>query len=252
MIRTFIVEDEQPILEAILEILKSHCKEVEVIGTSDNVSDAVMQIKEKLPDLVLMDINILGGTSFDVLEKLGEINFKLIFITAFEEYAIKAIKFAALDYLVKPLDPFELISAIEKASKSIEKEHSQVMFQTLLSNLTSSEKKFDRIILKTAESIFLINIQDITHIEADGSYTRFFINDGRKIMVSKVIKEYDEMLTEFGFLRVHQSHITNIGYIERFDKNDGGYLVLKDKTIVPVSHRKKDSLLNLLENIGKS
>ncbi|MBN1597568.1 MAG: response regulator transcription factor [Bacteroidales bacterium] len=252
MIKTYIIEDEQPTLEAILVILNTNCKNVQVVGASDNVANAMDDIQKYKPELVLADINISGGTSFDIFENLDNINFKLIFITAFEEYALKAIKFAAIDYLVKPIDPLELIEAVQKAAQSIEKENTQVMLQSLLLNLGSKEKKFEQIVLKTSESIYLVNVKDITHIEADGSYTKFYFNDGRKIMVSKVIKEYDEMLSDSGFLRVHQSHMINLGFIDRFEKHDGGYVVLKDETIVPVSYRKKESLLNILENIGKS
>jgi len=252
MIKTYIIEDEKPTRDAILEILKSNCQNLQVVGSCDNVTDAIKQIKESKPDLLLADINISGGTSFDVLSGLNEINFKVIFITAFGEYAIKAIKFAALDFIVKPVDPVELIEAIDKASKTIEQENTQVMLQSLLANLRSSEKKFEQIILKTAESIYLVNVREITHLNADGAYTTFFFHDGRKIMVSKVIKEYEEMLADCGFLRVHQSHIVNLGYIDRYEKNDGGYLVMKDDTIIPVSYRKKETLMTMLGKIGKS
>ncbi len=252
MIKTYIIEDEKPTQDAILEILKLNCHDIDVVGISDNVTDAEREIIECKPDLLLADINISGGTSFDVLERLGEVNFKIIFITAFEEYAIKAIKMAAIDFIVKPIDPFELIEAMKKASQSIEKENTQLMLQTLMVNLRSSERKFEQIVLKTAESIYLVNVREIIHLEADGAYTTFFFNDGRKILVSKVIKEYDELLSESGFLRVHQSHVVNLGYIDRFEKNDGGYLVMKNNAIVPVSFRKKETLLTMLEQIGRS
>jgi two-component system LytT family response regulator len=252
MIKTYIIEDEKPTQEAILEILKSNCQGINVVGMSDNVSDAEKEIRDCKPDVLLADINISGGTSFDVLERLGELNFKIIFITAYEEYALKAIKLAAIDFIVKPIDPLELIEAIKKVTQSIEKENTQLMLQSLLVNLRSAEKKFEQIVLKTAESIYLVNVKEIIHLEADGAYTTFFFNDGRKILVSKVIKEYDELLAECGFLRVHQSHVVNLGYIDRFEKNDGGYLVMKNDAIVPVSFRKKESLLTMLEQIGRS
>jgi len=252
MIKTYIIEDEKPTQDAIVEILRSNCHNIDVVGLSDNVTDAEKEIIDCKPDLLLADINISGGTSFDVLEKLGEVKFKIIFITAFEEYALQAIKVAAIDFIVKPIDPLELIEAMNKASQSIEKENTQLMLQTLLVNLRSSEKKFEQIVLKTAESIYLVNVKEIVHLEADGAYTTFFFNDGRKILVSKVIKEYDELLSESGFLRVHQSHIINLGYIDRYEKNDGGYLVMKDDTMIPVSFRKRETLLSKLEKIGKS
>ena len=252
MIKAYVIEDEKPTRETILKLIENNCSEIKIVGSSDNVSDATREIKEFNPDLLLADINISEGTSFDILANLEKTSFKVIFITAYEEYALKAIKFAALDFILKPIDPVELIDSIEKAIQSIEKENSQLMLQNLMENLRTSDKKFEQIVLKTAESIYLVNVKDITHLEADGAYTKFFFNDRRKIMVSKVIKEYDEMLSEYSFVRVHQSHIINLSYIDRFEKQDGGYIVLKDDTIVPVSFRKKDSLLKVLENIGKS
>ena len=252
MIRTYIIEDEEHTRDALVNILTTHCKSVHVVGTADDVTKALEEINLYKPDLVLADIAILGGTCFDVFEKLDETDFKIIIITAHAEYALKAIKFSAIEYLIKPIDPLELVTAIQKVSESLQKENTQMLLKNLITNIRTPEKKFEQIVLKTAESIYLVNLKEIMHIEADGSYTRFYFQDGRKIVVSKVIKEYDEMLSGVDFLRVHQSHLINLNYVDRFEKQDGGYLVLKNKAIIPVSYRKKESLLKVLEKIGKS
>ena len=214
MIRTVIIEDELPILENMQAILQKYCQNVEIVATASTIEDARVAIEEKGPELVLSDINLPDGTAFEMLGKLQEINFKIIFITAFEEYAIKAIKYSALDYLVKPIDPKELISAVDKADKSIEVEDSRIKLSALMLNIKDYADKLKKIVLKTSKSIFLVDVQDIIYCNSDGPYTEFFLDDGRKIMVSKGIKEYEDLLKDAGFLRVHQSYIVNLNYHE--------------------------------------
>lgn len=251
MIKILIVEDEKPILDTINTIVKDYCKDVEVIGTATNIAYAEKLIKKSNPDLVLLDINLPDGTSFNLLEQLENPDFEIIFITAFEEFAIKAIKLSALDYLIKPVDPMELIDAINKAKETIQKTNNDLKLNALLSNVKNLSEKPKKIILKTAESIYLIDVQDIIHCESDGAYTRFYINDGKKIFISKVLKDYEDLLEDCGFMRVHKSHIINLNYIDRFDKHEGGYVILKDQSSIPVSFRKKDKLMQMFDNLTK-
>ena len=249
MLNIALIEDEEKTLKGICTIIGDYCKDVVIKGTADSVASAVELLNTTQVDLVLSDINLPDGKSFEILEQLNEIDFKIIFITAFEEYAIKAIKFSAFDYLVKPIDPKELIAAIQKAQKHVEKENAALKLEALLTNVKNFSENLKKIVLKTLDSIYIIDVQDIVHCESDSSYTRFSLIDGRKIMVSKVLKEFDEMLGGSGFIRVHKSHLINLNYIDRFIKTEGGYLVMKDGSNVPVSQRRKDHILTLLENM---
>ncbi len=249
MLKIILIEDEVKTLQNIRFVIEKYCDDVEVIGTSNSVKSALELFENTSPDLVLSDINLPDGTSFDILEQLSEIDFKIIFITAFEEYAIKAIKFSALDYLVKPIDPKELIATIEKAKIHLENENENLKLKALLANVRDFSDSLKKIVLKTSNSIYVIDVQDIIRCESDSSYTKFFLKDSRKIMVSKVLKEYTELLKDSGFIRVHKSHLINLNYIDRFNKADGGYLIMKDTSSVPVSQRKRDTILNFFDNL---
>lgn len=249
MLRVAIIEDEEKTLQSICAILADYCENVQIAGTATSVSEAISLIKKAELDLVLSDINLPDGDSFNIFEKLDNIDFKIIFITAFEEYALKAIKFSAFDYLVKPIDPLELIASIKKVQSQIKKENAGLKMEALLSNVRNFSENLRKIVLKTAESIFVVDVQDIVACESDGVYTKVFLKDKRKIMVSKVLKEYDELLNGSGFIRVHKSHLVNLNYIDRFNKAEGGYLVMKDGSEIPVSQRKRDKVITILEDL---
>ena len=189
------------------------------------------------------------GTGFDLLKKLEEVNFFLIFITAFEEFAIRAIKFSALDYILKPLDPDELISAVEKARDAIAKENVSLRLEALYDNLDGLSNKSKKLVLKTTGSVHIVNMSDIVRCESEKNYTHFHTIDRELITVSKTLKEYSEMLVDYGFYRVHQSHLVNLMRVKRYDKAEGGSLIMDDDSIVPVSYRKKDDLMKMFKNL---
>jgi two-component system LytT family response regulator len=247
--RTIIIDDEEKARKTIYNYLSLYCKEVEIVAQADNVESGYKAIVENQPELVLLDINMPDGTGFDLLKKFEKINFKLIFITAYEEYAIKAFKFSALDYLLKPVNPQELIEAVEKARKLLDSENFELSYKAFLTNYGSKVKSDKKLVLKTSESIFMIDIKDIIRCEADGSYTTFYLVDGRKILVSKNLKEYEDILTEYNFFRPHHSHLVNLNYMLSFEKRDGGTIIMKDKSFVPVATRRKEDLLNMFENL---
>ena len=249
--KIFILEDEKPVLETIQEILLNYCEDVEIIGTARSISSAKQILQKSSPDLVLLDINLPDGTSFELLGELGNVNFKIIFITAFEEFAIKAIKLSAIDYLVKPIHPVELIESVKKAKELLNRENNKLELNALLANVKQISGNPKKIILKTAENIYLIDVNDIIRCESDGAYTIFYVADGKKIMISKIIKEYEELLHEHGFMRIHKSHIINLNYIDRFEKADGGSVILKDQSSIPVSVRKKEALLKIFEELSR-
>ncbi|MBN2814718.1 MAG: response regulator transcription factor [Bacteroidales bacterium] len=249
MLKITIIEDEEKSLGFIRGIIEQYCPTAEIAGTATNVESAVTLLTNVKPALVLSDINLPDGTAFDMLSRLDEIDFKVIFITAFEEYAIKAIKFSALDYLVKPIDPNELINAVNKAREQIEHETNNLKLKALLSNVRDFSDKLRKIVLKTFDSIYVVDLQDIIRCESDNSYTLFYLKDNRKIMVSSVLKDYDELLADSGFIRVHKSHLVNLNYIDKFIKSDGGYLIMKDGASVPVSQRKRDMIMDFFNNL---
>lgn len=248
MLNVVIIEDEQNSLDVIVDILNNRCK-VNISGTASTVIESVQLLETYHPDLVLLDVNLPDGTCFDILNKLESHEFGIIFITAFEEYALKAIKFSALDYLLKPINPIELSEAIKHAEKELERKKNDIKLKALLSNIRNFSDNLKKIVLSTSDSLHVIDIQDITRCSADGSYTVFYLIDKRKIMVSRVLKEYDEMLEEFGFIRVHKSHLININHLERIEKNKGYFVVMKDKSEIPVSVRKRERLINILNSL---
>jgi two-component system LytT family response regulator len=246
MICTLIIDDELHNREVIRYILKEHCPNVEIIGEADSVKTGIKAISELKPDLVLLDIRLEDGNAFDLLDQVEKINFKIIFITAYEEYALKAIKFSALDYLLKPVTAEELIVAINKAENQYMRDL-QIQLTELAHNLNKSVKK--RIILRTAEQLHLIPVEDIVRCEADRNYSSFFLINGKKIVVSSPMKDFEDILTEQGFFRVHKSHIVNLNFVKSYIKSDGGYVLLTDGTDLPVSMRKKNQLMQLFENL---
>lgn len=245
MISVVVVDDEQKARETIINILGLSNIDINIVGEADGVESAYDLISKKHPDLVLLDINLPDGTGFDVLKKFSHINFKVIFITAHEEYAIRAFKFSALDYILKPITAGDLIQAVEKANKTINKEENEIKINTVLSNL----EKIKKIVLKTAESIHIVQVKNIIRCEADVNYTTFYMDNGENLLVSRTLKEFAELLESSGFFRTHQSHLVNFDHILRYDKTEGGHLVMDDESIVPVSSRKKEELFKHFEKM---
>lgn len=251
MIKCVIVDDESKAREILSEMLKLYCTKVEVVGQAHNVNSGYELIKQEEPDLVLLDIKMPDGSGFDLLNKFSDIHFKVIFITAHEEYAIKAFRFSALDYLLKPIDPSDLMSAVEKISENGEEIEMNEQFETFKSNYFEDEQ-FDekRIVLKTQENIYIIYLKDVIRCQSEKNYTYFYFTNRDRIIVSKTLKEFDDLLTEFNFMRVHRSHLINLKYIDRFEKNDGGMIIMADGSKVEVSHRKKEALVNYIMGLG--
>jgi two-component system, LytTR family, response regulator len=245
MISIVVIDDESKARETIINILNLSSTELNVAGEADSVMAGFELINREHPDLVILDINLTDGTGFDLLKKFEKIFFKIIFITAHEEYAIKAFKFSAIDYILKPITAGDLLQAVDKAYESKSREDTEAKLTALLSNLD----KIRKIVLKTAESIHIIQVKNIIRCEADVNYTTFYLDNSEKLLVSKTLKDYAELLENSGFYRPHQSHLVNLDHIVRYDKTEGGHLVMSDDSIVPVSTRKKDELLSLFERM---
>jgi two-component system LytT family response regulator len=246
---TIIVDDRNSIREFINELLKKE-PVINVIDEAANVKEAISKINDKKPDLILLDIQMPDGTGFDVLEGINYSTFKVIFITSYEEFAIKAFKYSALDYVVKPIEPEAFYEAIDKAKKAIQISDQQIKIKNLIQNLTG-DKKSKKLVLNTQETVHIVDSEDIIRCESDGSYTQVFTNDNKKILLSKKIKDLEELLSDLSFFRVHRSHLINLNHVDRFEKRDGGYIVMKDQAMVSLSQNKKDEFFQLLQELGK-
>jgi two-component system LytT family response regulator len=249
MSRLVIIDDEKKARDSVRSLLDLLHLDVEVVGEAESVADGLQLISKTLPEILLLDVKLTDGTGFDLLEKLEPPYPIIIFITAFEHYALKAFRFSAIDYLLKPVDPDSLADAISRAKDRLMASEMETKIKSLVVNLSSHTKENKRIVLKTAEQIHVVRIKDIIRLESDKNYTTFFLDGNVSILVSKTLKEYDDLLTEYGFLRVHQSHLVNVECIDKFDKREGGYLILRNKASVPVSTRKKEELIKLLETL---
>lgn len=244
-IKAFIVDDEVNSRETLRSMIEKYYPHVKIIGEADGAITAISRIKKTEIDVLFLDISMPDGSGFYVLEQLQPIKFDVIFTTAYDKFAIRAIKTSALDYLLKPIDPDELAVAIGKAVEMKNKRSTN--YEILLENLNPRNEK-KKIMLNTFEGMHMVYMKDIVRCEADDYYTRYFLNDGKVIMVSKTLKETEETLDDKDFIRTHKSHIVNISYVKTFVRNDGGYLVLKNGEKIPVSRRKKDEVLTVLNN----
>lgn len=243
MIRAIIIDDEQESRNTIRNILHKFCDSIEVVGEAANVSDGYDKIIRLKPELVFLDIQMPDGTGFDLLERLPNIGFRVVFVTAYDQYALKAIKFSALDYILKPVDPQLLIEAVSKLKKP-DQDIKTITHQ--ISTLLRNKNGFERITLPTFEGLRFINLKDIIRCEADNNYTHFFLNSGEDILVTKTLKDYEESLSGLDFIRVHQSHLVNIKFIDRYVKGDGGSIIMADGSEVEVSRRRKEDFLNMM------
>ena len=251
MLRTILIDDEKSAREALGLLLKIYAPNIDIIAQADGVTSGIEVINEYEPDLVFLDIHLGDGSGFDLLDHFTSRNFLVVFVTAFEDYAIKAFKFSAMDYLVKPVIPDDLVKTIEKLDKHSSNSTSNSQIEILKNAYTNPESPDNKIVLKTAEAIHLINITDIVRCQSDNNYTLFHLTNHKKVLVSRTLKEYDELLADAGFIRVHQSHLINIRQIDHFDKREGGTLEMKDGSIIPVSFRKKEQIIQLIQQMGR-
>lgn len=240
-----IIEDEKNAQEALINLLGLIDSKIKILGTAENVLEAIELINKTKPNILFLDIHLKHGTGFDVLKELNDFKGKLIFTTAFEKYAMKAIKHSAFDYLLKPIIPSELKKIINDVDKELIKD---TKYQEML-NVFNHNKVKDRdpkIILKTLNNQYVLTISDIIRCESEGAYTKFFVQ-GKNYLTSKNLKYYDEILTEHQFIRTHQSHLINSKHILRINNN--GFIEMKNGTLVPISARKKAAVNKQLKSI---
>lgn len=247
MIKALIIDDENRTRDLIAKMINSFGLDVVAIPDGENVKTGVEAILKHKPDLVFLDIQMPDGTGFDVLNAIPDKKFEVVFITAHEEFAIKAIKFSALDYILKPVDPIELRTAVEFAIASIGDKHDSSQFDALRQNIAPTQKR--KLVLKTTESVFVVELDEIIRCESDRNYTSVFLTSKRKILISKTLKDYEELLGAYNFLRIHQSHLINLEFVDRYDKQEGGSVIMKDGSQVPLSPQKRDMFFKVLDSL---
>ena len=246
MIRAIIIDDEKNSREALRTLLKENCPEVEISAEADGYTSAINLINEAHPDLIFLDIQMPDGNGFRVLEDTQHINKEVIFITAYDNFAIKAFKYSALDYLLKPIDIYELQNAVAKV-KNVKYSDVNSSIELLLENFRKKDKP-DKLVLSTFEGINVVNIQDIIFCQSDDYYTRFFFVDKDSFLVSKTLKEYEQILRDHDFIRPHKSYLINIKHIKSYIKAES-YIVMNGNTKIPVSRRKRDMVLEVINNL---
>lgn len=247
--RAILIDDEISNLENLRTLLAKHCPQVTILATAQNVNDAVSAVEKHLPDLVFLDIQMAEQTGFDVLKLLPTRNFEVIFVTAYDHYGIQAVKSAALDYLLKPIDIEELINAVNKAEDKLATKTQTTQLDFLLQQLKKPETKVNKIALQMQSEIRYVALSEIIRCEADNTYTHFFLSTNEKILVSKSLKEYADLLRPNGFLRTHQSHLVNPKYVKSLLKEDGGMLLLTSGEKIPISKPNKDTVKQALQQL---
>jgi two-component system LytT family response regulator len=244
--RALIIDDIDISRATLAHDLKEYCPQIQLVGEADSVKTALVAIQEKKPDVIFLDIQMADGTGFDLLNQLKEINFQIIFTTALDSYGIKAIKFSALDYLLKPIDPDELVSAVAKLEQASKDKHVKESINLLLENMRDKGHGVKRIAIHSLEKVHLISIEDIIRCESQGAYTIFHLKNKEQLLATKNLKEFENLLEEYSFIRVHHSHLINFAYLKEYIKKDGGYAIMADKSEVPVSFRKRNHLLDMI------
>ena len=241
-----IVDDEKKSREFIAMLIHDICPEIEVVGMVPTVKEALHAIEETQPELVFLDIQLKSEQGFDLLKRVPEITFETIFTTAHAEYAIEAIHFSALDYLLKPIDPQELQRAVRRAVDRKDRSFSQVQMQNLLEHFKNAKSNSLKIALPTVDGLVFINIQEIIYLEADSSYTKIMTEQGRSFTVTKVLKEYESLLASKNFFRIHNSSIINLNKLEKYIKGDGGQVIMQNGVTLDVSKRRKQAFLGII------
>lgn len=245
MVRTIIIDDEESARTTLKALLMRYVPDVQVVAEAYNVESGVNAIRQHTPDLIFLDIQMPDGSGFRLLELIPNIDFNVIFTTAYDQYALKAIKANALDYLLKPIVPEDLKNAVEKHKNNVSSSSNSFILKNLLENINESKK----IALHTFEGIHVVQMADIIRCQSDDCYTNIFLNDGKQVMVSKTLKEIEESLSASMFIRTHKSHLVNVDYIKTVVRQDGGYVIMKDGSEIPISRRKKEAVMKIINKI---
>lgn len=248
-VKTIIIEDEIQSRVSLKSDIEKYCPDLHVISEAENMKQGIKIIDELMPELVFLDINLGDGSGFDILEKVTYKDFKIIFVTAYDQYAFKAFKFSAIDFLLKPIAPSDLISAVNKFNYYLKAENFSLQLNILQQSFNTLKTHDKKIVLREADSIHFVRTVDIVRCESEGPYTHFHLVDGKHLIISKNLKEYEEMLMEYGFIRTHHSHLINFSKVIRIDKVDSGILILENGDKIPIAQRKRDQIMEMLKKM---
>ncbi len=248
VLRAVIIDDEMAFINTLEVMLACHT-DFHIVGMARGVEEGLQLIEATEPHVVFLDVEMEDGTGFDLLNKISRIDFKVIFVTAFDHYAIEAFRFSAIDYLLKPIVSDDLAVALDKVRHALDHDKMEYQYNVLLDNIYKLSKEKRKIVLKEVDTHHIIQLDDILWCQAEGSYTRFFLEGEDPILVSRHLKEFEKMLNNSQFFRVHRSHLVNLNKIKKFEKSDGAILYLEGGYTVPVSVRKKDRLTSLLAHL---
>jgi len=251
MLKALIIDDEENSRASLKGKLELFCPEIELINEAANVDGAVEQVKENDPDVIFLDVNLEGESGFEILEKLQAedlLKAEIVFTTAHDEYAIKAIKFSAIDYLLKPIDSEELVKAVRKIEEKKDINPGYKL-NVLIENFRQASDSPKKIVIPSSDGMHILRVSEIMRCESSSNYTQFFLKTGKVLLASKTLKEFDNMLTDYNFERIHKSHLVNMNYVKRYMQSDGGYLIMEDGSNIPVANRKKERLLSMLKSM---
>jgi two-component system LytT family response regulator len=245
MIKAIIIDDETHCINRLSDLLKEYCQNIYLAGSFTTVNEGISGILNLQPDFIFLDVQINNQTGFDILKEIREINFEIIFTTAYEKYAVQAFKFSALDYLLKPVDSDDLVRAVNKVNKKISGNEISQKIDILFHNLKNNSGS-QKISIPTSDGIIFLDINDIIRCQSQINYSIIFLKNNQKITVAKTLKEFEELLSAHNFYRVHNSHLINLAYIKKYNKGRGGSIFMSDNSEVEVSSRRKDGLLKRL------
>jgi len=246
MIKTVLVDDEIDSIKVLQRLLSAYCPDVMVVGKADGVETGLHVIQTTKPDLVILDIEMTHGNAFDLLNQLQPIDFQVIFVTAFDNYAIRAFKYSAVDYLLKPVDIDDLRGAVERAGRKVQGRSFIDQMETLLYNVETFQLTQQKMAVPTLTGLVFIPIKDIMRFEAKGSYTSIYLTNTEEIVATRNIKEYEDLLPDAIFCRVHNSHIINLHKIQKYHKGRGGYIIMEDGSNIEVASRRREEFLRRL------
>lgn len=249
MIRTIVVEDEPVSREMLVLMLQRHREKIDIVDVCSTPSDGIESIAKHQPDLVFLDIQMPKMSGFDMLRKLGSFSFEVVFTTAFDKYAIDAIRSSALDYLLKPVDDEDLTAAIEKCQERLAEKKSKLQLENLLNNLSVKNPLEKTLALAASDGISFIKMSDILRVEANGRYAKFYLLNKEIIVVTKPMGDYEDILSANQFFRIHESSIINLNHVKKYTRGDGGTVVLSDNTELDVARRRKDEFLKLIPKL---
>jgi two-component system LytT family response regulator len=244
-IKAILIDDELNSLQNLQQKLEGFCPDVAIVAVTQKPEEGILLIRQHQPNVVFLDIEMPRMSGFRMLEELGEYDFDIIFTTAYNHYSIDAIRISAFDYLVKPIGIEDLQQAVERLSKSLNRQTKEKI-DILKKSLSDNRSHEDKIAISTSEGIEFIPIKNIIHVESKSNYSKIFLTDNKSIMVTKILKDFEEMLVPYNFYRVHNSHLINLNYIQKYVRSQGGHVQLQDGTLIDISRRKKEEFLKMI------